>query len=94
MVANALAGVKIADFTWVVAGPLTIKHLADHGAEVIHIESSIRPELLRLLPPFKDRKPGLNRSAYNACVNNNKYGLSINMNHPRVKEVLQTHSLG
>ncbi len=88
MAANALAGVKIADFTWVVAGPLTIKHLADHGAEVIHIESSIRPELLRLLPPFKDREPGLNRSAYNACVNNNKYGLSLNMNHPRVKEVL------
>ena len=88
MAANALTGVKIADFTWVVAGPLTIKQLADHGAEVIHIESSIRPELLRLLPPFKDREPGLNRSAYNACVNNNKYGLSLNMNHPRVKEVL------
>jgi len=88
MAANALAGVKIADFTWVVAGPLTIKHLADHGAQVIHIESSTRPELLRLLPPFKDREPGLNRSAYNACVNNNKYGLSLDMNHPRAKEVL------
>ncbi|MFB3884847.1 MAG: CaiB/BaiF CoA transferase family protein [Thermodesulfobacteriota bacterium] len=85
---NALAEVKIADFTWVVAGPLTIKHLADHGAQVIHIESSTRPELLRLLPPYKDRKPGLNRSAYNACVNNNKYGLSLDMNHPRAKEVL------
>ena len=89
MAVNALTGVKIADFTWSVAGPLTVKCLADHGAEVIHVESSTRPELLRVLPPFRDRKPGINRSAYNACLNNNKYGLSLDMNHPRAKEVLQ-----
>jgi benzylsuccinate CoA-transferase BbsF subunit len=89
MAVNALTGVKIADFTWSVAGPLTVKFLADHGAEVIHVESSARPELLRVLPPFRDKKPGLNRSAYNACLNNNKYGLSLDMNHPRAKEVLQ-----
>jgi len=88
MAGNALTGVKVADFTWSVAGPLTVKFLADHGAEVIHIESSTRPELLRVLPPFRDRKPGINRSAYNACLNNNKYGLSLDMNHPRAKEVL------
>ena len=68
---------------------MTIKHLADHGAEVIHIESATRPELLRVTPPFRDRKPGLNRSAYNACLNNNKYGLSLDMNHPRAGEVLR-----
>jgi benzylsuccinate CoA-transferase BbsF subunit len=89
MAGNALAGVKIADFTWSVAGPLTVKFLAEHGVEVIHVESSTRPELLRVLPPYRDRKPGLNRSAYNACLNNNKYGLSLDMNHPRAKEVLQ-----
>ena len=88
MAGNALTGVKIADFTWSVAGPLTVKFLADHGAEVIHIESSTRPELLRVLPPFRDRKPGINRSAYNACLNNNKYGLSLDMNHSRAKEIL------
>ncbi len=89
MAGNALKGLKVADFTWSVAGPLTVKFLADHGAEVIHIESSTRPELLRVLPPFRDRRPGLNRSAYNACLNNNKYGLGLDMNHPRAKEVLQ-----
>ena len=89
MTRNALAGVKVADFTWSVAGPLTVKFLADHGAEVIHVESSTRPELLRVLPPFRDSKPGINRSAYNACLNNNKYGLSLDINHLRAKEVLQ-----
>lgn len=86
---RALEGVKIADFTWVGVGPLTIKLLADHGAEVIHIESATHPELLRTTPPFRDRKPGLNRSAYQACFNNNKYGLALNMNHPRAREVLR-----
>ncbi|MGZ3614231.1 MAG: CaiB/BaiF CoA transferase family protein [Thermodesulfobacteriota bacterium] len=89
MMRNALTGLRVADFTWSVAGPLTVKFLADHGAEVIHVESSTRPELLRVLPPYRDRQPGLNRSAYNACLNNNKYGLSLDMNHPRAKEVLQ-----
>lgn len=89
MSGNVLTGLKVADFTWSVAGPLTVKFLADHGAVVIHVESSTRPELLRVLPPFRDRRPGINRSAYNACLNNNKYGLSLDMNHPRAKEVLQ-----
>jgi len=86
---KALEGVKIADFTWVAVGPLTIKYLADHGAEVIHVESATQPELLRASPPFKDRKAGLNRSAYNACLNNNKYGLALNINHPGAKEVIR-----
>ncbi|MBI2831232.1 MAG: CoA transferase [Chloroflexi bacterium] len=86
---KALEGIKIADFTWVAVGPLTIKYLADHGAEVVHVESSVRPEMLRVSPPFKDKIAGINRSAYNACLNNNKYGLGLNLNHPGAREVLE-----
>lgn len=89
MAEKALAGVRIADFTWVAAGPLAIKYLSDHGAQVVHIESATRPDTLRLLPPFKDGRPGINRSAYNACLNNNKFGLSLNLNHPKVGAVLR-----
>ena len=85
---QVLEGIKVADFTWVAVGPLTIKYLADHGAEVIHVESATQPELLRASPPFKDRKAGLNRSAYNACLNNNKYGLALNLNQPGSKDVV------
>lgn len=88
-VKEALQNVKIADFTWVGVGPSTVKYLADHGAQVIHIESATRPGLLRTTPPFKDRIPGLNRSAYQACFNNDKYGLALNLSQPQAREVLE-----
>ena len=44
---QALAGVKVLDFGWLVVGALTGKVLADHGAEVIRVESITRPCLLR-----------------------------------------------
>ncbi|RLC70290.1 MAG: CoA transferase, partial [Chloroflexi bacterium] len=45
---EALAGVKVLDFGWALVGSLTTKHLADHGAEVVKIESTRRLDLSRL----------------------------------------------
>ena len=38
-----LEGIRVADFTWHMTGPITTKHLSDLGAEVIIIESKRRP---------------------------------------------------
>ncbi len=84
---EALKGIKVADFSWVGVGPWTAKYLAEHGAEVVHIESSTRPDLLRTTPPYKDNIPGINRSAYFAIFNNDKYSISLNLNRPRGVEV-------
>jgi len=86
---QALDGIKVADFSWIGAGPWTIKYLADHGAQVIHVESATRPDLLRSTPPYKDNIPGLNRSAYFAIYNDNKYGMSLNLNHPQAMTVVK-----
>ncbi|MFH1651288.1 MAG: CoA transferase [Chloroflexota bacterium] len=86
---GAFAGVRVVDFTWVAAGPATIKYLADCGATVIHVESGTQPEALRITPPFRDGCPGLNRSAYQAGFNNNKYGLSLNLNHPHAGTIIE-----
>lgn len=89
MAGKVFEGVKVADFCWVAAGPITTKFLSDHGATLIHIESCKQPDVLRITPPFRDGVPGINRSAYQASFNNNKYGLALNLNHPRAGEVLR-----
>jgi benzylsuccinate CoA-transferase BbsF subunit len=80
-------GVKVADFSWHAAGPMIVKFLADFGATVVHIESAIRVDGLRMTPPFKDNKPGVNRSPSFADYNDNKYGITLNLKHPRGLEI-------
>ena len=75
-------GIRVADFAWVGVGPLVSKYLADHGAEVIRIESSVRPEPLRRAPPFVNDEPGLDHSGYYADFNSSKQCVSLNLQHP------------
>lgn len=87
--AGALAGIRVIDFSWVLAGPGLTRYLADYGAEVIKVESSIHPDLIRTTPPYRDDKPGLSRSAFWANYNCNKYSAGINIDHPKGREVVK-----
>ncbi|MGD9891134.1 MAG: CaiB/BaiF CoA transferase family protein [Dehalococcoidia bacterium] len=80
-------GIKVADFSWVGVGPITARHLADFGATVVRVETSTRPDTLRLAPPFRDGQPGLDRSAFGAVYNSNKLGLALNLRIPRAREI-------
>jgi benzylsuccinate CoA-transferase BbsF subunit len=80
---QALEGLKVGDFTWYIAGPSIPMWLAHHGATVIRIESLTRPDEMRGIEPFKDGKPGINRSGGYANYNSNKYGMLLNLNHPK-----------
>jgi benzylsuccinate CoA-transferase BbsF subunit len=82
-------GLRVADFAWVGVGPLASKYLADHGAEVIRIESSTYPEALRRVGPFLDDVPGIDRSGYYANFNSSKQGISVNLKHPRGPELMR-----
>src|SRR5581483_6647002 len=77
-----LAGIKIADFSWAVAGPVATKYLAFYGADVIKIESHSRLDGPRIAPPFKG-KPGRNNSGYFANHNGSKRSVSLNLKNPR-----------
>lgn len=90
MVKSVFDGIKVADFTWALAGALTTKHLADYGATVIKVESAAKPGALRTSQPYKDNKPGVNRSGYFAYFNGNKYDISIDLNHPKGIEVAKS----
>jgi benzylsuccinate CoA-transferase BbsF subunit len=78
-----LAGITVADFTWIGAGSYTTKILADFGADVVKIESGERPDSLRDAKPFKDGIAGVNRSGYFADRNSSKRGVALNMKTPQ-----------
>lgn len=74
-----LAGLKVLDFMWVVAGPWATRYLADYGATVIKVESPRFVDTSRTIAPFKDHVPGPERSAAYSTVNAGKLGMTLNL---------------
>lgn len=85
---KSLEGVKILEMAWVIAGPIVSKYLVDNGATVVRVESTARPDLLRVSEPYRDNKAGMNRSAMFAFYGANKQSMALNIRHPRSTEVL------
>ena len=85
---KALEGIKIVEFAAFAAGPAVGKHLADHGATVVHVESNVRPDGFRThYPPYKDNVHGLNRSGLFALCNNDKLDITLNLKAPKANEI-------
>jgi len=77
--AGALAGLKVWDMSWVGVGPLTGRYLADHGATVVRLDSSVRADVLRAAPPFLGGISGLNRSQFYGDFNASKLGIGLDL---------------
>jgi benzylsuccinate CoA-transferase BbsF subunit len=80
-------GIKVVDFGWIGVGPITARYFADNGASTIRIESVTRFDGLRMAPPYKDAKPGLNNSQFFANFNASKKSLGLNMAHPDARAI-------
>ena len=80
---QALEGIRVISFCWSAAGPIITRTLAEHGAEVIDIESSGIGDPSRVSPPFKDNIPGIDRSGYFAIYNHNVLSVTLNLHHPK-----------
>ena len=66
--ARPLQGLRVANFGWVWAGPVVGQTLNFLGAEVYKVESNVRVDMTRTLPPFGGGESGPNRSLSNhAC---------------------------
>ncbi|MBV8056946.1 MAG: CoA transferase [Deltaproteobacteria bacterium] len=71
-----LTGIRVLDFTWVVAGPVATRILADHGAEVIKLERKPGP-------------PGERQRGLQGDLHRNKLSIAVNMANSRGIEVAQ-----
>ncbi len=85
--AGPLSGIRVADFTWVWAGPFCTMQLAHMGAEVVRMESVRRVGVLRMLPPWLDGQIGPNRSGYFNQYNQGKRSINLDLTQPEGKEI-------
>lgn len=88
-----LAGLKILDFSSSLPGPFATMMFADLGADVIHVESARRVDMMRIMPP-KDQ----DRESYvHQYLNRSKRSLTLNLKTEEavsiVKELIQEYDI-
>jgi len=71
-----LAGVRVIDFTQVVAGPYATMMLADMGAEIVKIERAGHGDDLRRTMPYKGRE---GHEDYFNALNRSKKSVALNL---------------
>lgn len=77
-----LAGVKVLDFSWAIAGPAATRYLADFGATVVRIESTKRLDAARTVRPYIHGDPDPENSAVFHNMNMNKQMITLDLTHP------------
>ena len=85
----ALDGLRVLDLTWVLAGPYVTKILAEHGADIVKVESAHRQDPTRFSPSMRLR-PGASpeESGYFLNFNRNKRSLALNLRTPSGQRLL------
>ncbi len=87
---QVLDGVKVLDFGQAIAGPMSAKHLGDHGAQVVHIETVRRPDMTRTT-----REVGSSTATNpdfrptNGHYNTSKYSIILDLKHPGARGVIE-----
>jgi crotonobetainyl-CoA:carnitine CoA-transferase CaiB-like acyl-CoA transferase len=85
-----LRGVRVIDFSWIVAGPQATRILADFGAEVIRVEYAGRLDSTRIgmISPGTPAA-SVNVSGFFSNLNRNKRSITLNLNDPAGLETIR-----
>ena len=83
-----LAGVRVLDFMWALAGPLATRTLADYGATVVRVESTRRIDVCRTLTPYLDDEIDGENAAVFHTTNAGKRMLTLDPTRPEGREVV------
>lgn len=85
-----LEGVRVLDLTWVWAGPFGSMNLAHLGADVIRVESSVRPDLYRRGNAAPEGiEPSLNTNGMFNQWNQGKRSVAVDLQHPQGAELVK-----
>ncbi len=84
-----LAGVKVLDLFWVIAGPTATRVLADYGATVVKVESTHHLDTLRVSPPWQFTQPHPEGAAGFQSANANKLGVALDLESEEGREVIR-----
>lgn len=84
-----LAGIRVLDFSWAIAGPLGTRLLADLGADVVKIESEHRLDPIRHVGPQPGETVSLDTNGVFQDVNVNKRAVTINVDTPEGRELIR-----
>ncbi len=74
-----LSGIRVLDFSHILAGPFCTRLLADLGADVVKVESSTRPDRMGVSKDDSDYKGRRDRPASFLNTNRNKRSLTLNL---------------
>ena len=83
----ALAGVRVADFSWVLGGPICTKYLALMGAEVIKVETRRRIDIFRMRARGADGQPLVNQGPSFNAINHSKLSCTLNLTKPEAVDI-------
>ena len=80
--AGVLAGYRVLDFGWVLAGAIPGMVLADMGAEVIKVETRQRLDYMRMGRPIVGDQPDPEQNPMFHNVNRGKLSVTLNIGEP------------
>ncbi len=81
-----LEGIRVADFGWIYSVPHATAWLGALGADVIRIETSTAPDLVRFLTGT-DGSTGANRSGIFHAINTSRRSVALNLAMPEAQEI-------
>ena len=81
---RSLEGIKVLDFTRVLAGPFCTMVLADLGADVLKVERPGAGDDSRSFGPFENGE-----SAYFMSINRNKKSMTLNLKDPEAIKLIR-----
>ncbi len=83
-----LEGIRVADFSWIQAGPWVGRYFANYGAEVIKVESTRRVDWARAVPGGPESVNGKHRrGALFTNFNTDKISITLNLGNPKGIEI-------